>query len=425
MKEIHPNPISPAPAQAHGTLSADSLNNPAAPKAPSGSGPYLAEGIHSSTLHTPSGRNQPRLGKLQSSLLQRIRNFSVDFGPSKTDIFNFTNQLAVMVKAGIGIHDALESIAEQCENSKFRKIIADMNNEVKAGRSLSEALSKYPDHFSNLYVNMIAAAEVSGSLSLMLEKLAAYLDQEADTRRQVRSAMVYPIIIATMAVAVTVFLLTFVLPRFTAIFAGKEHLLPAPTRIIMAVSAVMRGYWFVILAVVGALVWAAFYFVGRPLGRYWWDKAKLTLPLMRKLCRSLYITRSLHTMGVLTNAGVPILDILSITSQISGNVHYKRMWQTVYASVRQGRKIASSLSGSTLLPSSVVQMIRSGEESGRLSDVLADVSQFYARELKAVIKNVTSMIEPIMIVLMGLLVGFIAMSIILPIFKMSSLISGR
>jgi len=361
----------------------------------------------------------------KNSRLGKLTNFSIDFGPSRKDILNFTNQLAVMIKAGIGIDDALAGIAEQTENPKFRKIITAINNDVRAGQSLSQAISRYPNLFSNLYVNMVAAAEASGSLSSMLEKVAGYLDQEADTRSQVRSAMAYPVIIATMAVAVTVFLLTFVLPRFIAIFAGKEHLLPTPTKVIMAVSAFLRGYWFLIIPAIAAGVWAFCYLVSTPLGKAWWDKVKLTVPLMRKLCRSLYITRSLHTMGVLVNAGVPILNTLSITSEISGNIHYKRMWQKVHGSVRQGQKIASGLAGSTLLPASVIHMIRSGEESGRLSDVLADVSDFYARELKAVIKTVTSMIEPVMIVLMGLLVGFIAMSIILPIFKMSAVVSGR
>lgn len=361
----------------------------------------------------------------QKTALQKIMSFSVDFGPSRRDILHFTNQLAVMIKAGIGIDEALGAMAAQSENPKFSQIIRAINNDVKAGCSLSQALAKYPDLFSNLYVNMVAAAEMSGSLSTMLERLADYLDQEADTRSQVRSAMVYPIIIAVMAVSVTTFLLIFVLPRFVAIFEGYEHLLPLPTKMIMAASAFLRGWWFLIIPALGGVAWGFSYFIGTPGGKEWWDKVKLVVPLMRKLCRSLYITRSLHTMGVLVNAGVPILNTISITSEISGNIHFKRMWQRVHDSVKQGQKIASGLSGNTLLPVSVVQMIRSGEESGRLSDVLADVSEYYARELRTVIKTVTSMIEPIMIVVMGLLVGFIAMSIILPIFKMSSVVSGR
>jgi type IV pilus assembly protein PilC len=354
---------------------------------------------------------------------EKIKNFKVEGGPNRKDILNFTKQLSIMIKAGISLQDSLESIGEQITKEKFKVVIVDLKNRIESGESFSQALSEYPTIFSDLYINMVAAAEVSGSLSNMLQKLAEYLDAEADTRSQVRGAMVYPIIIAVMAVSVTVFLLCFVLPRFTAIFAGKEHLLPVPTKGLMATSAFMRGNWYFIVPAIGAFFWGFWYFIGTEGGRRWWDKTKLVLPLIKTLCKSLYISRSLHTMGVLTKAGVPILNTISITAQIAGNLLYKEMWLGVYEEVRQGKKIASSLSQYTLMPNNVIQMVKSGEDSGTMSDVLKDVSEYYARELRTVIKAVTSMIEPIMIILMGILVGFIAMSIILPIFKMSSVVS--
>ncbi len=359
------------------------------------------------------------------SAIDKIRNFRVELGPSRKDILNFTNQLAVMVRAGISLQDSLEAIGEQHHNEKFKVVIRDIKQRIEAGQSFSQSLAEHPNVFSELYINMVAAAEVSGSLSDMLQKLAEYLDSEAETRSQVKGAMVYPVIIAVMAVAVTVFLLCFVLPRFTAIFAGKEHLLPKPTKALMASSAFFRGYWYFILPALAACAWVFYHFIGTTSGRLWWDKTKLRLPLLKTLCRSLYISRSLHTMGVLMRAGVPILSTLSITAQIAGNVLYKRMWLGVHEEVREGKKIASSLALYNLMPSSVVQMIRSGEDSGTMGEVLSDVSSYYARELKTVIKTVTSMIEPIMIVCMGVLVGFIAMSIILPIFKMSNVVTGK
>ncbi len=363
-------------------------------------------------------------GHTSGTVLEKMRGFKVEFGPSRKDILHFTSQLAVMIRAGISLQDALDSIAEQSDNDKFRRVLRDLKLRIEEGNSFSQALAEHPSIFSNLYVNMVAAAEASGSLSDMLQKLAEYLDQEAETRSQVKSAMVYPIIIAVMAVSVTAFLLCFVLPRFTRIFAGKEHLLPMPTTVLMLTSAFLRNWWYAILPCIGAAFWAFHYFINTTTGRLWWDKTKLVLPLIRTLCRNLYITRSLHTMGVLTQAGVPILNTLSITAHISGNVLFKRMWLGIHEEVRQGKKIASSLTQYKLMPGSVVQMIRSGEDSGNMAEVLRDIANFYSRELKAVIKAVTSMIEPIMIVVMGLLVGFIAMSIILPIFKMSSLVSG-
>jgi len=381
----------------------------------------------------------------QGSIVRKIQNLKVEFGPSRKDVLTFTKQLAVMIRAGISLQDSLESIAEQNENEKFKAIIIDLKNLIEEGKSFSQALAEHRDVFSNLYINMVAAAEISGSLSSMLQKLAEYLDQEAETRSQVRGAMVYPIIIAVMAVSVTIFLLCFVLPRFTAIFAGKEHLLPRPTKILIASSGFLRTYWFLIFPAASTAVGGFLYFIRTNVGRLWWDKTKLILPLLKTLCRSLYITRSLHTMGVLTSAGVPILDTISITAQISGNVLYKDMWLSVQRQVRQGKKIAASLSQCSspaphgtrsqtrksglgtpnLMPTNVVQMIRSGEDSGTLTDVLRDVSDYYARELRTVIKTTVSMIEPIMIVVMGVLVGFIAMSIILPIFKMSNVVMNK
>ncbi len=364
-------------------------------------------------------------GSGSESILDKVRNFRVEFGPSRKDILHFTSQLAVMVRAGISLQDALEGIGEQCDNEKFRAVLHDLRIRIEEGNSFSQALAEHPQVFTNLYVNMVAAAEVSGSLSDMLQKLAEYLDQEAETRSQVRGALVYPVIIAVMAISVTVFLLVFVLPRFTRIFMGKEHLLPTPTIVLMATSGFLRTWWYLLIPALGAAFWGLHYFVGTTTGRLWWDRAKLKLPLICTLCRSLYITRSLHTMGVLTRAGVPILNTLSITAHISGNVLYKDMWLGVYEEVRQGKKIAVSLNRYKLMPSSVVQMIRSGEDSGNMAEVLKDISGFYARELKNVIKAVTSMIEPLMIVVMGVMVGFIAMSIILPIFKMSNLVTGK
>jgi len=368
------------------------------------------------TAHADDGAEQ--------TLVQKITNFSVEFGPSQKDILNFTNQISVMIKAGISLPDALESIGEQMEKKKFKAIILDLKERIESGQSFSQALGEHMDVFGSLYVNMVAAAEISGSMSSMLLRLAEYLDQESQTRSQVLAAMIYPMIIAIMAVGTTFFLLMFVLPKFLTVFAGKEHLLPAPTKIIMLLSNFLRGYWFVVLPGIAGACCAFWYFINTKVGRVWWDKAKLKIPLLKTLCRCLYITRSLHTMGVLTAAGVPILDTIAITAQISGNVLYEKMWREVHNAVRQGKKITESLEGFTLMPNSVVRMIRAGEDSGTLSDVLKDVAEFYSRELKMVIKMVTSMIEPIMIVVMGALVGFIASSIILPIFKMSKVVTS-
>jgi len=263
---------------------------------------------------------------------------------------------------------------------------------------------------------------MSGSFGHMLERISGYLRQQIETRAMVRGAMVYPIIIAVMAVAVTIFLLTFVLPRFSALFAGKEAVLPAPTKMLLAASAFLRHQWYLVAGGFLAAVGGFHYFIHTPVGRMWWDMAKLRIPLLKKMFRALYLTRGLQTMGEMVNAGVPLLETLQITAEVSGNTLYRNMWMAVFRSVKGGKKIAAPLARIALLPKNVVQMISAGEESGKLAEVLTDVADYYSQELRNTIKAVTAMIEPMMIVLMGFVVGFIAMSIILPIFKLSQLV---
>ncbi len=349
--------------------------------------------------------------------------FSINFGPGAKDILSFTSQLAVMIRAGISIRAAIEGIADQAANPKFKAILNQMRKDVESGKQFSDALNRYPKIFSPLYINMVKASELSGGFSKMLDRIAEYLAQQIETRSMVIGAMIYPLIIGLMAISTTIFLLTFVLPRFMVIFKGHEEALPTPTKVLLAMSSFMTNYWYVLLAAVVAAIWGFFLLIKTDWGRTWFDKAKLTIPIFKKLFRALYINRSLHTMGQLINAGVPILDTISITADIAGNVLYRRMWRAVFTAVKQGKKISQPLLKSPLLPKSVIQMINAGEESGKLGEVLDEVSDFYAKELKSVIKTCTAMIEPLMIVLMGGMVGFIAMSIILPIFKLSQIMA--
>jgi len=352
----------------------------------------------------------------------KLRALNYSSGPTQKDVLDFTTQLAVMVRAGISLRAALDGIADQVGNPKFRRILMGIKMDVETGKQFSEAIVKYPKLFGPLYVNMVRASEMSGSFGRMLDRIAAYITQQIETRKMVIGACIYPGIIATMAIGVTVFLLTFVLPRFAGVFKGKEHILPWPTKFLMWLSAWMVQNWWIVVGVIIVTVVGFLLFIKTEAGRFWWDKTRLTVPLFKRMFRALYISRSLHTMGELLNAGVPMLDTLAITGDVSGNLLYKKLWRNVYAAVKQGKKLQSQLTKSTLLPRSVVQMIAAGEESGRLGEVLEEVSGYYSKALRDAIKAVTGMIEPIMIILMGGCVGFIAMAIILPIFKMSSIV---
>jgi type IV pilus assembly protein PilC len=391
-----------------GVLSADNVSTAAAI--------LRSQGHHVMQLVPVSTRGQ-LAGKRQAGL-----NFSS--GPSQKDILDFTTQLAVMIRAGISLRAALEGIADQVTNPKFKKILMSIKTDVESGKQFSEAISRYPKLFGPLYVNMVRASEMSGSFAKMLDRIAAYIAQQIETRKMVIGASIYPAIIGTMAILVTVFLLTFVLPRFAGVFKGKEEVLPWPTKFLMGLSSWMVNNWWMAIVAAVVVVVGFWVFVRTDVGRFWWDKTKLGLPLFKRMFRALYISRSLHTLGELLNAGVPMLDTLAITGDISGNLLFKKLWRNVYAAVKQGRKLQSQLTRSTLLPRSVVQMISAGEESGRLGEVMEEVSAYYSKTLRDAIKTVTSMIEPIMIIVMGSVVGFIAMAIILPIFKMSAIVGG-
>lgn len=343
--------------------------------------------------------------------------------PTQKQVLDFTTQLSVMIRAGINLRAALDGIADQTEHRAFKKVINELKADVESGKQFSEALTRHPKLFGPLYINMVRASEMSGSFSQMLDRIAGYISQQIETKKMVIGASIYPAIIGGMAVTVTVFLLTFVLPKFYTVFEGKEDVLPWATNFLMLLSQTLIAQWPFILGGLAVIGGAGYAFAKTEVGAFWIDKMKLTIPVLRSMFRSLYITRSLQTMGQLINAGVPMLDTLTITSEISGNKLFEGIWRKVHGSVKQGRKIADPLSGNNILPKSVVQMIAAGEESGKLGEVLDEISIFYAKQLKDHIKAVTGMIEPIMIIIMGSIVGFIAMAIILPIFKMSQIVS--
>lgn len=357
----------------------------------------------------------------RSQLVERLRNLNSG-KISQKHVLDFTTQLAVMIRAGINLRASLDGIAEQTEHAGFRRIINSLKSDVESGKQFSDAIARHPKLFNPLYVNMVRASEMSGSFSRMLDRIAQYIAQEIETRKMVISASIYPAVIGTMAIGVTVFLLVFVLPKFYMVFQGKEDVLPWATKFLMGISELFVANWPYIVGVAISSSVGLFIFAKTEVGGLFFDKAKLSIPVLKVMFRSLYISRSLQTMGQLINAGVPMLDTIAITGEVSGNRLYQSMWRKVYTSVKQGRKIVAPLQKTRLLPRAVVQMMSAGEESGKLGEVLDEVSGFYTKQLKDQIKAVTALIEPLMIIVMGAIVGFIAMAVILPIFKMSQIV---
>lgn len=390
-----------------GVLAADSANTAAAI--------LRNQGGHVLALSPVQDSNQA------PGLMSKLKDLNSS-KPTQKHVLDFTTQLAVMIRAGISLRAALEGIADQTTHVGFRKIILSLKEDVEGGKQFSDAIARHPKLFGPLYVNMVRASEMSGSFSEMLDRIAGYIAQQIETRKMVVGASIYPAVIGVLAVAVTIFLLTFVLPKFYDVFEGKEDVLPWATNFLMNLSQFMTDYWIMIVGSLAGIAVAFYVFARTDAGSFWIDKSKLSIPLLRTMFRSLYISRSLQTMGQLINAGVPMLDTLLITGDISGNRLFRGMWKRVHSSVKQGRKIAQPLAKDKLLPKAVVQMISAGEESGKLGEVLDEISVYYAKQLKENIKAVTAMIEPIMILVMGAIVGFIAMAIILPIFKMSQIV---
>jgi len=342
--------------------------------------------------------------------------------PTQKHVLDFTTQLAVMIRAGINLRAALEGIADQTDHLGFKKVLTQLRTDVEGGKQFSEALSRQPKLFGALYINMVRASEMAGNFSKMLDRIAQYIGQQIETKKMVIGAAIYPSVIGTLAVGVTIFLLTFVLPKFYPVFEGKEDILPWATPFLMGLSRTIVAYWPYILGCIVVGGGGLFAFARTELGSFWVDTAKLKVPIVRTMFRSLYISRSLQTMGQLVNAGVPLLDTLAITGEISGNQLYRAMWKRVYTAVKTGKKIVTPMQKDNLLPKAVTQMISAGEEAGKLGEVLDEISVYYSKQLKDAIKAVTGMIEPLMILAMGTIVGFIAMAVILPIFKMSQIV---
>ena len=365
------------------------------------------------------------LKNVETSILKKFwAIMNTGNGPSKRDILDFTTQLAVMVRAGISLRVAIDGISKHVENDKLKVILTSIREDLEAGCTFSDAIAKYPKLFSPLYVNMVRASELSGSFGHMLDRIAKIITRQIETKKLIIGASIYPCVIGGLATVVTIFLLTFVLPRFAMVFEGKEEILPWTTKFLMDLSAWMVVYWWTVPIAIACIV-ACFVLVAKTeRGLCFLDKLKLKFPIVRKMLRALYITRSLQTLGELVNAGVPMVNALEVTGNISGNRNYLALWSNVSDGVKEGRRINEVLDETKLLPLPVVQMIAAGEESGKLGDVLEEISEYYDRVLRDAVKTFTSLLEPAMIVCMGAVVGFIAMAIILPIFKMSAVVSG-
>ena len=337
----------------------------------------------------------------------------------KNDVIYKTSQLAIMVDTGITLSAALDGICQQEQNPTLKRVLDDLKKSVEAGQDFSTALARHPKLFDRTYVSLVRSSEATGSLGTMLDRIAGYLRKELETRGKIRAAMAYPAVMLVMAIGVTIFLLSYVLPKFTPLFTRQGAKLPLPTKIMMTVSDYLTGYWYVWVALTVALVVGFVFGRKTPRGRIVWDWFKINAPLIGPLFRKVTISRSIRTLGTMIASGVPMLDALRLCSEVAGNYFYEQLWIHVQDRVSSGDQICDALAGNPLFPPMLVQMISSGEQTGKLDSVLERVSTYFDHEVETSVKTVTSMIEPIMITLMGVVVGGIGMALMLPIFQLS------
>ena len=338
---------------------------------------------------------------------------------SRSEVVYATNQLAVMVETGISLATALSGILEQEQNPTFRRILKELVAAVESGGDFSAALACHPRLFDKTYVSLIKASEATGLLAPMLERIALHLRKEVETRGKIRAAMAYPTVMAVLAIAVTIFLLTFVMPKFTPLFQRKGMVLPKPTILMMTVSDSLLHYWWAWLVGGAALVFGFIYGKRTVAGRKALDWLKIELPLLGPMNRKVVISRSIRTLGTMLSSGIPVLDALDLAAEVSGNYYYEQLWRRVAQEVMGGKQVFESLSGSKLFPPMLVQMISAGEQTGKLGSVLERVSNYYDQEVETSLKAVTSIIEPIMITVMGGVVGTIGLALLLPVFSLS------
>lgn len=342
----------------------------------------------------------------------------------RADVVFFAHQLAVMLETGVPISDALESIAEQASSEHFRAVLQAVASDVQGGRTLSEALEAFPKVFPIVMTSLVRASEVSGTMGPMLQRISKYLAKQQKIKRQARGAMMYPCFMLTVCLSVLIFLIMFVLPRFSDIYAQKGAALPAPTRLLLGISNTFTLYgWYIGGGFLAAII-GFFVFRSTARGRSIIDWLKINAPVARKLFTSLYVTRACGTMGTMVKAGVPMLDAVSIVRDVTDNVHYREMWDRVDESLKQGMQLSDPLFESDLMPRSVAQMVRSGEKAGRLGEVLDRVAEFTEEEFDETVKVTSQFIEPLMIGIMGIAIGFIAIALLLPIFSVGKVMAG-
>jgi len=357
--------------------------------------------------------------KIQQTRAAKPKSAGGGFGKVKLgDLSIFCRQFSTMVDAGVSLVRCLSVLGEQTQSTKLRRIIADIEAEVQGGQPLSKAMAKYPNVFSNLFVGLIRAGEVGGALEESLQRLSTFLEKDMELRRKVKGAMTYPMIVMVVALVIVIGLVTFILPRFMELFTDLgmgQDAMPMTTAMLMNFSHFLTSKWWIMLLIVAAFFTAFKMFTRTRIGRRVYDRVKLKAPVFGKLNHRVCLARFSRTLGTLLNSGVPILQALETVSGTVANEIIGDAILEARSRIREGDRIGDPLQKSKMFPPMVVQMISIGEESGSLDQMLTKVADFYEAEVDTALQSLTSAIEPLMIVMLGTVVGFIVISMFMPL----------
>lgn len=341
------------------------------------------------------------------------------------DLVMFTRQLATMVDAGLAMVQSLQGLAEQTQNKAMRDVIKDVCTRVEGGDSFSDALQKHPKVFNRLYVAMVGAGEKGGLLAEILARLAVYLENAARLRKKVKSAMMYPTVVTVVAFAITIFLLVKVIPVFGDIYSGFGAQLPGPTQFLINISEIVKKYFILIILGLGGGVFAWLKFIDSKKGREFWDRQRIKLPVFGVIAHKICLARFTRTLASLVRSGVPILEVLNIVSQTVGNVVMEKAIKVASSDIERGESISQALGKHPVFPNMIIRMITAGEQTGKIDNMLERIADFLDEEIETTLSGLTSLIEPILIVFLGVVVGGMVICMFLPIFKMSEIVSGK
>ncbi|MDP3973843.1 MAG: type II secretion system F family protein [Candidatus Daviesbacteria bacterium] len=338
---------------------------------------------------------------------------------SFSDLVRFTRQLATMIGAGLVLSEALDILDEQEENKKLKKALGEISDAVKGGMTLAQSFSRHPEIFPAIYVNLVKSGEASGKLDQVLLKMADNLEKEREFRARIKGALIYPMVVIIMMVAVIVLMITFVIPRLTALYTDAQIDLPLPTKILIAVSSFFTTFWWALLIALAAGIYGLRRWGKTQEGKLVLDKLLLKMPIVGKIITSVTLTNFTRTFGLLVSAGIPLLEAINIVSDITDNSVFKRSLKESYIGVERGLPF-STLLPSPLFPRIVGQMVKVGEETGKVDEIFFKLSDYFESEADHMVKNLTVAIEPIILIILGIGVGFLVISIILPIYKLTT-----